>query len=663
MAVFIDEETREAFVEFITEEINKADAEVSQRKHKWIKWRELREAKANERPKTHPYPKSANMTVPLTATISQGVSAKILSSFLGRNPPWIMRPLSPTDVRPDDKDLAEFGTRYFKILAESRSDLSLTEVQTNVIYEATTMGTGYVKVPWVNETVSFKVDSGGVVEEKDRILHVGPRLDVIDQENLLYRRMEGKDFQKQPFVAHRIRLAKHELENRRDTATYENVEDILDWSDSETPEHIQRQEDEQGINEQHKDMYEIFEVFAYFDADGDGRNEDVVVTLHLPTGTVLREGFNEIGIRPFKALRYFPRPFFVEGRGICEMSESMQEEASTFHRMRVDNAHIVGVRMFAVQKDAGIKPNEAIYPGKLWFVEDPSRDIRPIQGGEVYPSSLQAEQLATEYAQRVTGFSDVMGGFADQTLRSRDTFAGQSLRLNQGQGILGAISTGMQSDWSDIAMLVFFQLVANKERVIRREEQIGRLTQDEIEKLELLLSIPIENLPTRFSFSVRTTKLDQTFETKRQNILALTQLYQQYWQQVLPMMGQVFGPQAQSLPEVMRSSMMKAIVGYSKLQEEVFKLFDMEDTERYIPEHESLELLTRIQDLQKEPLVEMMRGVLNAGEQRNIEGQAGQLGPGGPGPVTGAVTNAGVVNDQQALEAQPEPGAGEVGVF
>lgn len=622
MSIFLDDDKRQEFVDFIRHEIDDSASDRSEREAKWERWRRNREAFSEDTIKSWPFPKSANMTVPLTGILSQGIYALLNANFAQRNPPWTTKAMKNNNA--EDVEIAEVVTKYMTILAESDRDLGLNNKRMDIIYEAVTMGTEFVKIPWTIDQYSFKTTDDSLNTEEVKVTnHDGPEIVPIRLEDFLYRTNEGLDIQRQPWIAHRISLLGHELKNRETQGVYDNIDEVFLIPRKDVKQSIQNTEQTMGISESQLSMYDIHEVYAYWDVDDDGQMEDIIVTVHLPTGTILREGYNEIGIRPFKNVIYFSRPNMLEGRGICEMSEGMQEEATTLHRMRIDNANIAGLRMFGVRKNSGIKPNERIYPGKLWFMDDPSKDIVPIQAGEVYPSSMQAESLAVQYAQRFTGFNDTMGGFADQTLKSRDTLGGQALRLDQGQSILASVSFRMQKDFGEIGQLIYFQLVANKTRVIANENKIGRLTEREIKVLEKALSIPIQEVPMRLRFTVNTSKLEQTFEQQRQNMLATSQLLDQYYSKTIPLQMQLFGPQGQQLPMPVKESMMRAFVSGSKLMERVIELFNIGDPDSYVAGYQTTEKLLEIKDIMNDSAIKQMQEALDAERNRGINPGAG----------------------------------------
>jgi hypothetical protein len=267
----------------------------------------------------------------------------------------------------------------------------------------------------------------------------------------------------------------------------------------------------------------------------------------------------------------------------------------------------------------------------VWEFDNPGEDVKPIQLGEVYPSSLQAEEASMRYAQRAVGLSDSQMGFADSTMKSRDTWRGREARVEEGDSILGSIVSGLRDTISEIGMLVWMQCVANRDRVVARERAAMRLGDEELGMLEELLGMELSEVPTRMAFAMKTTDADRTYEQQRQNMMALGQIYGQFAQQALPLAMQVYSPQGvqlqQAAPEAW-NYMARILTGYGKLAEETFKFFGVYDVANFVPDSEKLD-----------QMLDMMRGMMNQTAQ-SFQGAPG-LGPTGTeGPAVSAVEPA-----------------------
>jgi len=273
----------------------------------------------------------------------------------------------------------------------------------------------------------------------------------------------------------------------------------------------------------------------------------VIITIHEQSGEVLSQRYNNIGWRPFVPVNYMFVPFATEGRGTCQTVEMAQDEVNAIHNLRIDNMKLANMRMLAVKKTAGMSTREKMYPGKVWFLNEPRNDINVIQLGEIYPSSTQEENMTVQYAQRAVAMPDIQQGFADQTLKSRDTWRGQQFRANKSSGLFEAIQETIEDAYHEIGMLIFFQLVEHRDEVIEKERAIGRLTDAEIDQLNSILAMPVDEIPRRLSFTINTTEIEESIEAQRQNLQMLSQISTQAQQQLMPMAQTLLGPQGQQL--------------------------------------------------------------------------------------------------------------------
>jgi hypothetical protein len=285
------------------------------------------------------------------------------------------------------------------------------------------------------------------------------------------------------------------------------------------------------------------------------------------------------------------------------------EEATAMNNLKNDNAKIANMRVIISKKTGALSARESIYPGKVIFADNPKEDIQTFQLGEIYPSASQAIQESVMWGQRATGMSDAMMGFASSVAKSGDTFRGQNQRLQQGQGIFTSISQGLVRSFTDAARIVLYQLVRHRDEVLEKEKKTGRLSDDELQRLDSVLSMSVDDLPVRINFQVKTTDVEDTFESKRQNYLTLSQLFAQFAQQTMPLAQKVLGPQGQQLQQQapdLYHYMNSILLGSSKLMGELFQFFNDEDEGKYVPKMKKQEALMEILRTMQEDVGQQM---------------------------------------------------------
>lgn len=639
--VIADPENKKELVDYLCTEYEEVEASRESQKEEWALWRKMAEAEPLVKTKNTPYRSASNVTPPLTQSIYHTGYAHLKQMFDAKTPFWTVR-ANRRDDR-DDIKRAKVLTKYLDILAKSEDDLNLERVKQEGLSEAALMGTAFLKTVWTAESWNYKRrDMDGNLVQEQAYKRFGPQIQVAPLDRVVYP-PEFAEIKDMPWVGYTVTLPKHELVNRGMNGMYMDTDIVLDWGRTDK-DALDRQRDSARGSEQkaYVDLFDITEFFVQWDVDQDGMYEDIIITLHVPSRTILDIRFNDLLVRDTVEAKFIARNFAVEGRGIGQMTKSMQFEAEGMHNVRNDNAKFAAMRMIAMNRATARENRESIYPGKIWKTENPHQDIVPIQLGEVYPSSFQAEQQAMMLARETTGISSVMGGFSDPRLGSRDTFRGQNMRMQQGQGVFASITTGLKSAFRQVGRLVYYQLCLHKDDVIAREQRAMRLSQEEIDTLSEALDIPVQDIPIRMSFDIATTDIDQSFESKRQNMLTLTQLYSQWAQEVTPIAQLLFGPEGQQMKQVapeMYKHFLDVYVGSTNMLHRIFEFFNEDDVDEYVPDIERYKALQEILHLgdqeivkQKKQMIAMMQAMEEQGGMPQPATQGGfepqdQMGP------------------------------------
>jgi hypothetical protein len=147
-----------------------------------------------------------------------------------------------------------------------------------------------------------------------------------------------------------------------------------------------------------------FEIWLSFDVDGDGKDEEIVVHFHWESQSFFSIRYNWYSDlhRPYEIGNYFPMENRWAGIGIGKQVEQFQMEATTLLRQRIDNGTLSNMRMYKIKQGIGYGPDEPIFPGKIWLVEE-ADDISEIVMNEIYPSGYNNEQQAVIYSNQRTG--------------------------------------------------------------------------------------------------------------------------------------------------------------------------------------------------------------------------------------------------------------------
>jgi len=621
----------------------------------WQNYRRIRRARVESATRTSPWKNSANMMPPLTAQKVNTIYAKEISAFASKKPPVVVEAMNSSEF-----DKAESIGRFFKGISESSSGLNMPKNQQVIFYEQVSLGTHFVKVPFLVDQWAFKRAGQAGEEQVTYVRHKGPAIQNIRLEDF-FTRPYWKDIQRAPWIAVRYRYYQHELLQQGAMGIFnlENVQKILDrnittYDDNQLASLTDASitVSELGKTDQNKE-YDIFECYVFWDIDGDGIPEDVKFWVEVESGEILRTEYNPLSMRDIEPVIYFDDPDVLYGVGVCEMTASLQEEVTTLHNMRLDGTQLAMLKMFFARRGSGLA-NEELSPFKVLEMDDPMTDLRPVDFPDIAGSCLTGEMVAREYADKVTGASDYMAGFNDKTVGSGATLGGTTFLAQQANTILNSILQNAEISMTNIYTMAFYQCVAHKEQV-----DLSFLTPEDQANMMDVLSMNVEDIATKFRFIVKSTELDQTDEAKKQNYLAGSQMYAMYGQKAVELlqtitMAQTGAPE-QGIPpnQQLAELALRLYVGSTEFMRKTFEYFDVGDPASYFPYVGDLALQLKMQDEQKKLAVQQQKEQMNNAQgfvgtgtqgQQAIPTTAGvpaanaNMGPAGP---TGGTTTAG----------------------
>lgn len=200
-------------------------------------------------------------------------------------------------------------------------------------------------------------------------------------------------------------------------------------------------------------IYEIWECYSYWDIDGDGLDEKVVITMEPRSGAVLKaiELPFDHGEWPFTGTPFEPNePNYFSSRGIPEKLDDLDKEITAQHRAKLNNLLIQTSTSFTYRDSTGLNPNTIQWmPGLMIPVQDHT-DLAPIP---MPHSSLELEREETIlnlWAERHVGGID-QGIAGDARLLEPRTATEIRSRESARQRVLGVramiFQRGMQRNY------------------------------------------------------------------------------------------------------------------------------------------------------------------------------------------------------------------------
>ena len=271
----------------------------------------------------------------------------------------------------------------------------------------------------------------------------------------------------------------------------------------------------------------------------------------------------------------------LDGLGLCEMALPFQIAITRWHRMASDNAYLANTRLYVAKKNSGIEETPRIYAGRTFFVDDPSKDFRPFQAGDIYPSTMVERQKLFGMVEKRTGVSDYLTGRESPILGDRATATSTTLLLNQGMKRIKETIENIRAGFAEVIENCFFIWAQYgtedlEDLVFGQEDTAIKIKQF----FEAYSNI---DLTGSFAVSLRVTDAGENQVAKQQIQLQLINLMMGYFEKLLAAGEAALAATAQGLPtytEMVRETMVAA----RKMFTDLLRDYNVPSPEAYVPD-------------------------------------------------------------------------------
>jgi len=407
--IYLDEDTEERLKSYLDQEIQNHAAERSNWVNDLKTWQTDYWAKPTTEIKTFPFRGAANIVIPLTAIAVEAVHARQITTMFALEQFLTVKlaePLNNLDIQLE---------RYLDHVMLREVDIYKfvdTALLTNTKLGSCVGKAGYERV--VRTAVREVGDSE---QEFDVVTKQGATADCVPLANFLMP-FTSQDPQTAPWCGEEHRKTPYEVKLMCQSSFFRK--DVFNKLERWVGQSTQLSSDPytrkaQDLQKQTPINWPQdigwYEIWLGFDVDQSERLKEIVVHYHKESRTIMsiRYNWHEDLRRPYRIGNYFPVEHRWAGIGVGKQNEQFQREITTTHRQRMDNATLANMRMLKVKKMSGISPNEPVFPGKIWFVDEMD-DIDTLQMGEVYPSGYNNEDKALIYSQQRSGVNEVTLG-------------------------------------------------------------------------------------------------------------------------------------------------------------------------------------------------------------------------------------------------------------
>lgn len=577
----ISEEKLDEFLIWIDQYLNDLLNDQSERQDAWDSQEEAYRAKSVALGAGAPFKGASNETTPVIAMAVDPIHARLDTGIFKQDPVFSLKGLVKQTIE-GGKALEQWIEYYQK------HKLKLRQIASPRLLEMTKLGTMIFKTVYDREErthPTYDQNNGWKVVKKKNVVFSGPRVFGVSIGDLLFP-PSYQHIQDVPIVAERQRVTFDNLKVAEASGKLTNVDKI---KGQETPERT-KLEDAREEAAGHKSSrrfdttLEVFEVWCKYDIDGDGLPENLVLTYHARTRTVLQLRYNWYFSQryPYTTIPYTIVNDSLYGMGICEMVEPFQEALTKWDRMARDNAYLANIRMFIVKKESGVEDVPRLYAGRCFFVDDPKTDFIPFGGGDIYPSTLAERQNLFGLVEKRTGVSDYLTGRESPIIGSRATATSTLALIQEGTKRVEEVLENVRVGFAEIIenciyIWIQYGLEGLDDVVFGNSE-----TQEELRKLFNNLSI--ENVNGALAIDLTATDASGNRQVVQQLQLQIIQSMMIYLEKILEAGGLALQAQ-QSQPQL--AKMVEEVMRASRTMfKDLLHKYDIRNPDDYLPDLE-----------------------------------------------------------------------------
>ena len=221
----------------------------------------------------------------------------------------------------------------------------------------------------------------------------------------------------------------------------------------------------------------------------------------------------------------------------------------------------------AIRKGTGYGPGEPIFPGKMWFLDDPIRDIKEFKLSEIYPSSYANEDAIIRYWEKRTGANEVVLGIPQEG--TPGTATSDLTRLAEGNKRFDLAMKNIKR-WLS---LIGVDVITNMQLFGNQQVHWSILGEDGI-WVENVLNMPSVLVRKGALIDLSVTDSVSNRQVEQQTWMSLFQVVTNYYDRVLQL-AQLLGP------EVFGQIAQRAIISGDEVLKRLLETFNVPDSDRF----------------------------------------------------------------------------------
>ena len=638
--VNMTDEDRERLSNYLVNEIDVAKRDRDTLTSNMAEWERLYEARPKVAQKTFPFEGAANIVVPVIATAVDSVLARLINSIFGAGELWNTRQRSAAWT-----DLVEPVNTFLNWA--QKEVLKMYQVCQRWFLGCIKNGTGVLKLPWERRMrrVVYSGGSGGnstgqSIEEGIVTMHDGPAPEAIPLADFFVSSdaIYSHDIQNCEWVAQRGKLTYKTLKEKELSGEYFEVNKILQNKRTQPLDDVEDEvQTNVGIEPSEYKDWEIWEVYVSYileapepseETDGTSTGAipaELIVTIEPESGHILRAVYNfyRHQERPFHVIRWMPRENSFFGIGLAQMLQDIQEEITTIHNQRLDNATVANAKVFKKRRQATMGPLD-IYPGALIEVDEMD-DIDAMEMGAEHSTLLPEELHTNTIGEKRSGVNDYTAGRESSAIGSSATATSTLALIRESNKRFQMTIQDIRERLNDIGhqTLMLYQQFAPQSEVVYE-------LFDDKEKamVQQYMTLPMDYTKTHVYIDTPSLSEANNKEMAQQTLMTLLDVVEKYYVSAGNALMVTAMPEA---PPAIKELAATGAIAATKIFERLLESFDFRDANSFVPDMNKLVQLSVVAGQ-----LGGMNGQTTGGPANPNGGQA-PPGPGGqePGPNMG----------------------------
>lgn len=392
-------------------------------------------------PKSFPFDKASNIAIPISRSNVDALFVRVADRLFGYKKYVTCKPLKEEFI--DAAPAIEKAINHWL-----RNVVNIKKKLFPAILQCMKTGTGIVKlVPEKKTRTVYRFASEEELKNQDipkyslehsgskskvvkvvQTVYDGPNIYPVDRADFIIS-SDATEIEDAYLVGFRSRYKKHDLRLKGKQKVWDEKQVEKITSPDKATDGQESRADAQGKElkkVEYTEPYEIWELWFKYDVDEDGEEDDICVTFHRETKTILDGIYNPIfsGFRPFNSFVYSPVEFQFDGEGGCEILEKLQVGIDTLENQRIDRMTQINGPLIFVRSGAGLDDYK-ITPGKVQVVDDNLEEaVKILNFPTDYYSTVPEEDRLISYADRAVGLTpNVMGQSTADRPVAKETFA------------------------------------------------------------------------------------------------------------------------------------------------------------------------------------------------------------------------------------------------